>query len=401
MFLATCIISLIGVTQAESIMRIVGGNIDGTIPPPPAGTCTTFQLVRDSGVQIATSQQITDLDIDVPSQKVWAGIEVIPLDGAALVNNIFRVDISGVMSVTNQAALVIRNQAGFSCDILIGPPFNTCVRPSAVRVDITNNLVYAGGIAASIGQQSLGAINATTLSTASLLINTYPAPGTTEDTALAFDSTLAWFPMGWGRFADAPNTFSKYRITRGESIPILQGPVNSNLGSNNSTVQVGNFVVDTVNSRLYALETDAAPAIRIRTFDFTLVEQGAPILLPVDTQVNNALLWVPSKNELVVCMTNNLSVYSGTPLTLARTIGVGCALPTYDSVNNKLYAIITGSLRRINYNTLVLEATQNMPGLTASGRLVIEIAKQFVYGVEAGGPLGGTAVARYDICASI
>jgi len=365
----------------------------------PVGECASFQMVRDGGVELNITTQSVDLEIDTINNIVYAGMNYSPLQGGAPINNLFRIN-SLTMAMLTQVPVMIQGDLGLQfCDIAI-PPDNYCVLPTSVRYDATNGYVYVGGFSGVSSLQALAVVDPTTLAIG--VINTYTADTAIAATTLAFHDSVAWYGMGFTKISGTPSTYAQYRITRGALGTTAQGPVNQNMTGAFDLVLAGNFQIDTGSSLLYLADYELfASTLHLRAYNFSLVDQGGVVDV-ADTIVNNGLLYISSTNELVVCTTGGIRVYSVFPFVLKRSAAIGCALPVYDYINNKLYTMLGTTMTRFNYTTLAVDATQVFAGLNANGRFVMDVGRQFLYGIEHGGPTSvGTAVAKYDVCASI
>lgn len=401
-WLCLCTASL---SQSATITHLLGGAVIG---PLPAGTClpAAFQFVRDSGVEIIAVDNVTDFDVDLATNRAYVTIQRDPF----AVNNFYKFNTVSPVSFISSLRLRIDLGAGF-CDDLIGPMFAQCVFPHVVRYDSLNDFAYAGGT--QILRDSTRSIGVVTGST--MVLNTInntqysvgAGGGGNTGAVLGFDGSLSWFGFGSLDLVSNPNNNISWRVNRGIGATRLQGPVSTSLSSNGMNSQ-GAMEVDVVNNYLYIPQTDAiAGTLSIRVFNFSLVEQTvynlATDLVAPGSWNQNAIRWVPEKNELLVCTTNYLAVYSGYPFTLKRSIASGCNSPAADVINNKIYVNRGFILTRVNYNTLAQEAQQAAPtGLAAGTRLFMDATRQFIYGIEQGGASSvGTAFVKYDVCSSV
>lgn len=399
MFLAVCVISLIGVVQAESVVRIFGANIEG--PLPPAGSCAVFSMTRNSAVQTTSSTNDADFDIDTTGQFAYVTRIIAPLQGASVVNNLFKVDIStNTLSLSSSGALAIVGNPG---SLFCSTATNFCNDGEHIVVDKTNGFVYSGGIQSANNQYTVAAVTASTLAINAINVFAGSGPG---NTALTFDSALSWFGvMSLRDTITNPNSMGLIRLNRDATATTVQGPVSNNLASNNNSFVYGGATVDKTNSYIYGqLVDNIAGKHRLLTYNFSLADQGTTDIESGGTPTpgafqNHGILWVNIKNELVVCTSNYTLVYSGFPFTLKRSdLANGCNSPSYDSVNNKLYVVRSGQLVRLNYATLAVEQSVGFAGLYANSRTMIDAARQKLYAIESSGPLGGTALAKYTTC---
>lgn len=398
------------VAHAKGIRLIVGAAVDGTIPP--AGTCiaAALQLVRDSGVEIVNVSLVVDFDIDTTNNVAYAVIGANPFS----VTNFKKLSTVSPISVTNTLTLDIDPGVTGFCNDSIGPPYAFCVLPHIVRYDSVGGLVYPGGTQVfADDKRSIGLVTGSTAVLNSITHSYSVVVGGAGDTGLAYgydsSNTLSWFGMASLDGASNPNKLVLWRVNKDATASLLQGPVTATLATNISTLGNGNMQVDVRNSYLYVAQIDsAAGTINLRTFDFALSQQtnktvNSDFAVP-GTLNPNSILWVGSQNELVVCTSNFLIVYTGYPFTVKRSIASGCNSPAYDEVNNKLYIFRGSLLTRVNYSSLAQEAQQGAgTGLTAGARLYIDAARQIVYGIEAGGPSSapGIALAKFDVCSGV